>query len=72
MADQPLRLKKSSQIHSATYDPSTLRFTAVLNDGTFAYHQVPSDIAYGIEKASSAGKYFHQHIRNSPQFTRVR
>ena len=78
MSDQPLQIKKSSQVHSATYDPQTGRFTAELNDGAWAaYHDVDSDIAYGIEQADSPGRYFHDNIRgpkNDPKhkFTRIR
>jgi hypothetical protein len=77
MADQPVRLKKSSQVHEATYDPSTKRCSVVLNGATVAYHQVEPQTIAEWEKADSPGKYFHEFIRgpkDNPKhkFSRVR
>lgn len=78
MADQPLRIKKSSQVHGATYDSATGRLTLLLNEGAkVAYHDVSQETALGLEKSDSPGRYFHEFIRgpkNDPKhkFSRVR
>jgi hypothetical protein len=77
MFDRPLKLKNSSQVHKASYDPRAQRLTLQLNGGTFAYHDVPAEIADGLQKADSHGDYFHEHIRSKPgepkkfEYTRV-
>jgi hypothetical protein len=72
--DRPLKLKPSSHIHGGTYDPQTGRLTLVLNGGTIAHHGVSVEHAEGLEKAASHGKYYHENIRNNPDydFSRVR
>lgn len=72
MADRPLKLGKSSQIHDGTYDPSTERLTLTLNGSVHAYHNVPSHLVDGLEKADSHGDYFHKNIRNVHKVSRVR
>jgi hypothetical protein len=63
MADRPLKLHKSSQIHSGTYDPATGRLTLVLNGATYAHHSVPEEVVFGLEKAPSHGSFYHQNIQ---------
>ena len=72
--DRKLKFKKkSSQIHEgSTYDDGTGRLTAVLNGSVVAYHGVHPDTISGLEKADSPGSYFHEHIRNKHEFSRVR
>ena len=72
MADTPIRLKPSTQVHGARYDPQTQRLTLDLNGGTFAYHQVPQDKAIAFGEADSHGDFFHANLRGKHEFTRVR
>lgn len=72
--DQPIKLKPSEQVHSATYDPQAQRLTLGLNGGTFAYHGVEQQVADDFAKADSHGQFFHQVIRGNKKYehTRVR
>jgi hypothetical protein len=73
VADRPLKLRQSSQIHKgSTYDDETGRLTAVLNGGVYSYHDVPPEKIEGLEKAPSHGDYFHKHIRGQHEFNRVK
>lgn len=71
--DRPLNLGTSSQIHGGTYDPRTERLVLHLNDDSVhAYHSVPQEKVDGLEAAESHGDYFHKHIRNVHENSRVR
>ena len=71
--DEPLKLHDSDQIHNGTYDARTGRLVLHLNDDSVhAYHSVPQEKVDGLEAAESHGKYFHQHIRNNHETSRVR
>jgi len=71
--DRPLKLsKKSSHLHSGTYDPQTGRLTLELNGGTVAHHDVPQDTIDGLESADSPGNFYHHNIRSVHDYTRVR
>ena len=61
MADTPIRLKPSTQVHSATYDPQAKRLTLELNGATVAAHDFPPEKAVAFGEAESHGKFFHQY-----------
>ena len=72
MADIPMRLKPSTQVRAATYDPQAQRLTLTLNSGgKYAYHQVPQDKAVAFGEADSHGDFFHANIRGKHEYTRV-
>jgi hypothetical protein len=58
MADIPMRLKPSTNVHEARYDPRAQRLTVKLNDGTFAVQNVDQDKAIAFGEADSHGKFF--------------
>lgn len=62
MAWQPLQ---SSMLAAVDYDPAmqvlNLRF---VSGAVLAYVGVPADVARGLVEAPSAGRYFHQNIKD--------
>ena len=70
--DQKLRLKPSTHVHEASYDPETERLTLKLNGGTIAHHNVPARLAQGLQAAPSHGKFYNENIRNKPEFEHSR
>jgi hypothetical protein len=72
MADQPMRLKPSTQVHGARYDPQAQRLTLDLNGSTVAVHDIPQDKVVAFGEADSHGKFFHQYIKGQHEITRVR
>ena len=70
--DQKLKLKPSSHVHGAVYDPDTERLTLNLNGGTIAHHLVPLETAQGLQAAQSHGKFYNENIRGKYEFSRVR
>jgi hypothetical protein len=72
MADIPMRLKPSTNVHEARYDPRAQRLTVKLNDGTFAVQNVDQDKAIAFGEADSHGKFFHQvFVKGGHEITRV-
>lgn len=69
--DTPLKLKPSSHVHAATYDPQANRLTLDLNNGRFAVHDVPSDKALAYEFATSHGDFFFKNFVKQHEITRV-
>ena len=72
MADRPLRLKPSSNVHSAVYDDATGRCTVTMNGGTHAFHSVPPEKAEKFEEADSPGQFVHQQLKGVHESTRIR
>lgn len=72
--DQKLRLKFSSHVHEAKYDPQAERLTLTLNNGVFAVHGVSPSQADAYEKAQSHGDFFFKnfHKNKKHEITRVR
>ena len=70
--DQKLKLKPSTHVHEASYDPDTERLTLRLNGGTIAHHNVPVQLAQGLQAAQSHGKFYNENIRNKFEHSRVR
>lgn len=56
---------KSTALSGATYDTEnkTLSITFT-NGGTYDHHDVPEEIFRGLESAGSAGRYWHQNIKD--------
>lgn len=70
--DQPLKLKPSSHVQGARYDPQAQRLTLDLNNGTFAVHDVPPEKAQAYQQADSHGNFFFKNIQGKHEITRVR
>ena len=69
--DQPLKLKPSTHVHAAAYDPQAERLTLDLNNGRFAVHGVPADKAAAYEAAPSHGDFFFKNFQGKHEITRV-
>jgi hypothetical protein len=66
-------LLRSSNLHSVEYDPATSSLTIEFRrGGLYRYSGVPSGIYEGLLGTYSAGRYFHQWIRNRYSSTRLR
>ncbi len=56
---------ESSNIAAVGYNEEDKELHIEFNSGkTYAYQDVPEDIAKGLVEAESVGKYFHANIRN--------
>lgn len=54
----------SSNLSEASYDPDTQELRITFNDGrTYSYSSVPASIYTGLQRAPSAGSYFHRQIK---------
>lgn len=68
-ARQPV---ESSHLKSVGYDKSTKTLTIEFkNQRVYKYFDVPPSVHKALMKASSHGKYFHQHIRGVYRYSRV-
>jgi len=70
--DSPLKLKESSHVRSAKYDPQAQRLTLELNNGTFAVHGVDAQKAADYQNADSHGDFFFKNFSKNHEITRVR
>jgi hypothetical protein len=69
MPRQPV---SSSNLSSIGYNSSQMLLEIQFNDGSvYQYFGVPQSVYSGLMNASSHGKYFHAHIKNSYRYTRV-
>jgi hypothetical protein len=72
VAPGPVPLR-SSNLHSVEYDPTTRSLTIQFHSGgIYRYAEVPSGVYEGLLRAYSAGRYFHQWIRNRYRSQRLR
>jgi hypothetical protein len=63
----------SSVIRDFHYDPAERRLDILFISGRrYSYHEVPSEVALAMRRASSKGEYFNSHIRDRYRFTRTR
>lgn len=70
MTDQPLNLRPSSNIASASYDPETQELTVeFVSGGEYVYSSVPSSVASGLAADSSPGGYFARQIKGRYSYT---
>ena len=62
----PRKPVSSSALRSVGYDASRRILVIEFHNGSvYRYFDVPSNVHVGLMEASSHGKYFHRHIRNS-------
>lgn len=55
----------SSYLAAGSYDTETEELIIVFRDGAeWAYAGVPQGVVAGLQGASSAGKYFHERIKD--------
>jgi hypothetical protein len=63
----------SSNITAHSYNPETGQLTITYRgDRRYAYDGVPPELADGLEKADSKGRYVHVHIIDKFPATRIR
>lgn len=63
----------SSVIRAFAYDPAAERLDILFVSGRrYAYHQVPPEVAAGLETAASKGSYFNAQVRDRFRCTRLR
>jgi len=63
-----LKLKKSSNVHEAHYDPETETLDLHLNDGHWSVLFMDQEAANKFEVAKSHGTHFHQFIKNNEKY----
>lgn len=64
---------RSSNISSVGFDPDSLILQIEFNNGSiYDYFRVPTQHFEGLLSASSAGRYFHLHVKGRYRFKRVR
>ena len=57
--------RRSTDIAAVTYDPDTQDLTVEFQSGgVYVYSSVPESIYSGFTAASSAGSYFHRHVKD--------
>lgn len=62
----------SSNIGSVTYEKTTGEMMIRFVDGAaYTYRGVPAELYSGMQRASSAGGYFHRHIRDRYPYEQV-
>jgi hypothetical protein len=63
---------RSTNIREAGFDAETNELEIVFADGArYRYRSVPESIYQELVSARSAGRYFHQKIRDRYSYTRV-
>jgi hypothetical protein len=66
-------LVRSSNIHSVGYDQATTTLEIEFRTGgVYQYLMVPDSVYHGLMRASSKGRYFHDHIREKYRTRRLR
>ncbi len=69
----PLLKSSSSFVKEHNYDAATQILTIKFNNGSiYKYQDVPSDVAQGLETATSTGQYFNESIKDKYAFDQVR
>ncbi|WP_431048917.1 KTSC domain-containing protein [Roseateles sp. L2-2] len=62
----------SSNLASAGYDPTTQTLEVEFNSGgIYEYYNVPEHLFHELLSASSVGRYFAQHIKNTFGYAQV-
>lgn len=61
----PLKPLNSTMLEAAGYDLASRTLAVRFRNGTVVhrYHDVPPEIAEGLESAESAGRYFNANVR---------
>ena len=67
------RVVTSSNIHSVGYDPAalTLEIQFRKTGDIYQYFDVPAHIHRGLMDANSHGKYFHRHILDVFEYSKI-
>lgn len=69
----PLLKSSSSFVKEHNYDAATQILTIKFNNGSiYKYHDVPANIAQGLETTTSTGQYFNESIKEKYAFDQVR
>lgn len=64
---------RSSNLRSASYDPTSSSLTIEFqNGGLYVYEGVPETVFLGLVQAASAGRYHHQWIKDRYRSSKVR
>ena len=64
---------QSSNLRSVGYDTASSTLEIEFNSGgIYQYFNVPASIYQGLMGASSLGTYFHNYIKSSYRYTRLR
>ena len=62
----------SSNLASVGYDPESQTLEIGFNSGSvYQYFGVPAAVHAGLMNASSHGKYFHEHIRDTYRYRQL-
>lgn len=62
----------SSNLASVGYDSASRTLEIeFLNGGSYQYFDVPAHVHQGLLQAPSHGSYFHAHIRDVYQYTKL-
>ena len=69
---QTLKLKKSSNVHGARYDPDTETLELDLNGGTWAHFGVDQQKVDDFVSAKSHGEHHAKHIAGQHETKRIR
>lgn len=65
VAAETTQFAGSSNLASASYDPDLENLRIEFSSGdSYTYFNVPKSVYMGLQHASSAGQYFHRHIRS--------
>lgn len=61
---ETMRFPGSSMLTEASWDPGDQTLSLTFTDGkTFVYSSVPQSTYLGLQRAGSAGQYFHRQIK---------
>jgi hypothetical protein len=64
---------QSSNLRSVGYDAQSNTLEIEFNTGgVYQYFDVPANVYQGLISASSHGTYFHNYIKSSYRYTRIR
>ena len=65
-------VKKSSQVHSIGYDPTSKTMAVKFNSGgVYHYHDVPQEKFDAMRDAESLGSHLGKHIKGAHKFTKL-
>ena len=71
MAPRKLDLAPSTNVRAGSYDPDTQQLTVEFYSAAGYYSQVPASVAEDFERASSAGRFVHDYLKNNFPWTRI-
>lgn len=63
---------ESSDLQSVGYDAATNILEISFNSGgVYQYHGVPASVYQALMNAASHGQYFHAHIKDAYQYSKI-